>query len=128
LSQPVSFPSGAWPLEMRAPTAAAYCDEPSTDAFFSKVAKGEHPQPSRRGAIVTDPDGPMRGEFRIPKRPQRLPRSLVVADSAPKLVNSLQGASDWADNMMSSIVLDVKVIGKKPVGLAGPLWYEEGRG
>jgi hypothetical protein len=28
---------GAWPLEMRAETAAAYCDEPSVEAFLRKV-------------------------------------------------------------------------------------------
>jgi hypothetical protein len=115
-------------LEMRAPTTAAYCNKPSTDAIFSKVAKGEYPQPSRRGAIVTDPDRPMCGELRIPKRPQRLPWFLVVADGAPKLVNSLQGAFDGTANMMAAIVFDFKALGKKLVGLAGPLWYEEGRG
>ena len=32
-----SIPFGCWPLEMRAETAAAYCDEPSVEAFLAKV-------------------------------------------------------------------------------------------
>jgi hypothetical protein len=35
-----AIPSGAWPLEMRAQTAAAYCDEPSVAAFLAKVQRG----------------------------------------------------------------------------------------
>jgi hypothetical protein len=35
-----AIPSGAWPLEMRAQMAAAYCDEPSVDAFLAKVRLG----------------------------------------------------------------------------------------
>ena len=38
---------GAWPLEMRAETAAAYCDEPSVEAFLAKVAKDFYPPPTR---------------------------------------------------------------------------------
>ena len=45
--RPVACPSGAWPLEMRAETAAAYCDEPSVDAFLAKVNKGVYPPPAR---------------------------------------------------------------------------------
>jgi hypothetical protein len=37
MSRPVAIPNGAWPLEMRAETAAAYCDEPSVEAFLKKV-------------------------------------------------------------------------------------------
>lgn len=52
MSRPVAIPHGAWPLEMRAETAAAYCDEPSVDAFLSKVAKGHYCQPARvKGAL-----------------------------------------------------------------------------
>jgi hypothetical protein len=40
------FP-GTWPLEMRAETAAAYCDEPSIDAFLSKVGRGIYSLPIR---------------------------------------------------------------------------------
>jgi hypothetical protein len=40
-------PEGAWPQEMRAEKAAAYCDEPSVDAFIAKVAKGIYPAPLR---------------------------------------------------------------------------------
>jgi hypothetical protein len=32
---------------MRAETAAAYCDEPSVQAFLAKVAKGIYPPPIR---------------------------------------------------------------------------------
>ncbi len=32
---------------MRAETAAAYCDEPSVDAFLSKVAQGIYSLPAR---------------------------------------------------------------------------------
>lgn len=40
-------PSGAWPLEMRAVTAAAYCDEPSVEAFLAKVERGIYSPPIR---------------------------------------------------------------------------------
>jgi hypothetical protein len=43
----VAYPPGAWPLEMRAETAAAYCDEPSVEAFLSKVERGIYSQPAR---------------------------------------------------------------------------------
>jgi hypothetical protein len=33
---------------MRAETAAAYCDEPSVEAFLAKVERGIYPQPARR--------------------------------------------------------------------------------
>jgi hypothetical protein len=37
---------------MRAETAAAYCDEPSVEAFHSKVARGIYPSPTReKGAL-----------------------------------------------------------------------------
>jgi hypothetical protein len=45
--RPVSIPTGSWPLEMRAETAAAYCDEPSADAFLSKVDRGIYSPPAR---------------------------------------------------------------------------------
>jgi hypothetical protein len=46
------YPPGAWPLEMRAETAAAYCDEPSVEAFLSKVGRGIYSQPARqRGCL-----------------------------------------------------------------------------
>jgi hypothetical protein len=35
----VAIPNGSWPLEMRAETAAAYCDEPSVEAFLKKVPR-----------------------------------------------------------------------------------------
>jgi hypothetical protein len=37
MSRAVAIPNGSWPLEMRAETAAAYCDEPSVEAFLKKV-------------------------------------------------------------------------------------------
>jgi hypothetical protein len=52
MSRTVAIPLGAWPLEMRAETAAAYCDEPSVEAFLAKVAKGIYPPPMRcKGAL-----------------------------------------------------------------------------
>jgi hypothetical protein len=37
---------------MRAETAAAYCDEPSVEAFLAKVTKGLYPSPFRcKGAL-----------------------------------------------------------------------------
>jgi hypothetical protein len=44
----IAYPPGSWPLEMRAATAAAYCDEPSVDAFLAKVEKGIYSQPARQ--------------------------------------------------------------------------------
>lgn len=44
---PEIMPHGSWPLEMRAETAAAYCDEPSVDAFRAKVERGIYCQPRR---------------------------------------------------------------------------------
>jgi hypothetical protein len=41
-------PLGSWPLEMRAETAAAYCDEPSVESFLSKVERGIYSQPARQ--------------------------------------------------------------------------------
>src|SRR5687768_3663326 len=43
----VSGPNGAWPQEMRAATAAAYCDEPSVEAFMAKVDRGIYSSPVR---------------------------------------------------------------------------------
>jgi len=37
---------------MRAETAAAYCDEPSVEAFLAKVAKGFYPQPARQSGCL----------------------------------------------------------------------------
>jgi hypothetical protein len=42
------IPAGSWPLEMRAETAAAYCDEPSVDSFLAKVQRGVYCAPSRQ--------------------------------------------------------------------------------
>jgi hypothetical protein len=47
VSRGVANPVGAWPLEMRAETAAGYCDEPSVEAFLAKVHKGVYPDPVR---------------------------------------------------------------------------------
>lgn len=46
-SRPTKTPNGAWPLEMRAQTAAAYCDESSVDSFLRKVARGIYSKPTR---------------------------------------------------------------------------------
>lgn len=42
-----AYPLGSWPLEMRAETAAAYCDEPSVEAFRAKVERGIYSKPKR---------------------------------------------------------------------------------
>ena len=47
MSRSVTFPPGAWPLEMRSATAAAYCDEPSVEAFLRQVRRGVYSQPVR---------------------------------------------------------------------------------
>lgn len=47
MARRIAIPVGTWPLEMRAETAAAYCDEPSVDSFLMKVSKGVYPQPAR---------------------------------------------------------------------------------
>lgn len=44
----VSYPPGSWPIEMRAETAAAYCDEPSVEAFLAKVERGIYCRPRRQ--------------------------------------------------------------------------------
>jgi hypothetical protein len=48
----VNFPPGAWPNEMRAETAAAYCDEPSVEAFLSKVKLRAYPSPCRQRGML----------------------------------------------------------------------------
>lgn len=48
MARTVNYPSGAWPTEMRAGTAAAYVDEPSVDAFLAKVDRGIYSQPVRQ--------------------------------------------------------------------------------
>ncbi len=50
--RPVAYPPGAWPLEMRAETAAAYCDEPSVQAFLAKVERGLYSQPRRQRGFL----------------------------------------------------------------------------
>jgi hypothetical protein len=52
MTRRANCPSGAWPTEMRAETAAAYCDEPSVEAFLSKVKHGIYPGPCRQGGIL----------------------------------------------------------------------------
>jgi len=47
MSRATACPSGSWPLEMRAETAAAYVDEPSVEAFLGKVQIGIYSRPSR---------------------------------------------------------------------------------
>jgi hypothetical protein len=46
MARPVARLGERWPREMRAETAAAYCDEPSVEAFRSKVDKGIYCQPA----------------------------------------------------------------------------------
>lgn len=46
------IPNRDWPKEMRAETAAAYCDEPSVAAFLAKVGRGVYSAPRRqRGCL-----------------------------------------------------------------------------
>ena len=52
MSRPVAFPPGSWPIEMMASIAAAYCGEPSVDAFLAKVAKGYYPEPARAKGML----------------------------------------------------------------------------
>ena len=47
MTRPVNYPNGAWPLEMRAATAAGFCDEPSVEAFQRKVDDGIYPAPTK---------------------------------------------------------------------------------
>jgi hypothetical protein len=47
LARPVAHVGERWPREMRAETAAAYCDEPSVNSFLAKVQKGTYSQPAR---------------------------------------------------------------------------------
>jgi hypothetical protein len=47
MARPVAIPNGSWPLEMRAETAAGYCDEPSVEAFLDKVEKRVYSVPAR---------------------------------------------------------------------------------
>ena len=37
---------------MRGETAAAYCDEPSVEAFLSKVKQGTYPKPCIRNGML----------------------------------------------------------------------------
>jgi hypothetical protein len=48
----VNYPTEAWPNEMRAETAAAYCDEPSVEAFLSKVKRGLYPCACRQSGML----------------------------------------------------------------------------
>ena len=41
-----------WLMEMRAETAAEYCDEPSVEAFKSKVKRGIYSEPIRGTGIL----------------------------------------------------------------------------
>jgi hypothetical protein len=47
----VSYPPGSWPREMLAELAAAYCGEPSVDAFLAKVPK-VYPEPTRTPGML----------------------------------------------------------------------------
>jgi hypothetical protein len=47
MTRPAIIPTGSWPQEMRSETAAAYCDEPSVNAFLAKVQKGIYSAPTR---------------------------------------------------------------------------------
>lgn len=52
MARAVAYPLGSWPLEMRAETAAAFCDEPSVEAFRAKVDRGIYSRPrTERGCL-----------------------------------------------------------------------------
>jgi hypothetical protein len=44
MKRPVLIPSGSWPRRMGANLAAAYCGEPTVDAFLKRVGR-EYPLP-----------------------------------------------------------------------------------
>ena len=44
MSRPAIIPSGSWPRRMGVELAAAYCGEPTVDAFMKRVGL-EYPQP-----------------------------------------------------------------------------------
>jgi hypothetical protein len=44
MTRPAVIPSGSWPRRMSAELAAAYCGEPSVEAFIARVGK-EYPCP-----------------------------------------------------------------------------------
>ena len=44
MSRLAIIPSGSWPRRMGAELAAAYCGEPTVDAFMKRVGQ-EYPQP-----------------------------------------------------------------------------------
>jgi hypothetical protein len=52
VTREVHYVRGAWPTEMRAETAAAYCDEPSVEAFLSKVKRRIYPNACRQIGIL----------------------------------------------------------------------------
>jgi len=52
VNRKVNYLIGVWPAEMRGETAAAYCDEPSVEAFLSKVREGIYPGPCRQQGIL----------------------------------------------------------------------------
>ena len=52
MKRPALIPQGSWPLEMRAETAAAYCDEPSVDSVLAKVQRGVYCAPSREKSCL----------------------------------------------------------------------------
>jgi len=52
MAREVKYLPGSWPAEMRAETAAAYCDEPSVEAFLAKVKCGLYPGPCRRRGML----------------------------------------------------------------------------
>ena len=71
MTRPAIIPPGSWPRRMGAELAAAYCGEPTVDAFMKRIGK-EYPQPRvndgrRRLWLRDDLDGAI------------LPPELVVA-------------------------------------------------
>jgi hypothetical protein len=74
---------------MRSETAAAYCDEPSVEAFLPKVKQGAYPSPCRHVGIL--PNGGIR------KRRQRRP--------SPELITkTLKAAKDAGCNPSGAVI------------------------
>jgi hypothetical protein len=51
MARQVSYPPGAWPREMLAELAAAYCGEPSVEAFLAKIPR-VYPEPMKTPGML----------------------------------------------------------------------------
>ena len=86
VSHKVNNPTGAWPNEMRAETAAGYCDEPSVEAFLAKVKRGVYPSACRQRGML-----PKWHRFKLDQAIARrhgllLPDASLPAEDAAELI------------------------------------------